>query len=188
MSLVLKNQTKLYNLNKLEMRKILCLTAFVLIAITNAMGQQTSIVSGVITDAKNQPLPGVSIVIEGTMKGASSDFNGNYEITSISEGIYTVTASFVGYKSVSNQITVSGANVSQNFILQDDLLSLDEVIVTGSSNPKTKLESSIAVTTMSAKQIEARSPQSTADLLQSIPGWRSWKQLICQRNCFSRSL
>jgi len=153
------------------MKKFLCLTTFVLIAITNAIGQQTVDVSGLITDAKNQPLPGVSIVIEGTMKGASSDFNGKYEITNVSEGTYTLIASFVGYKTASNQIIVNGVNVTQNFILQEDLLSLDEVIVTGSSNPKTKLESSIAVTTMSAKQIEARSPQSTADLLQSIPGF-----------------
>jgi len=153
------------------MRKFLHLTAFVLIAVTSAMGQQTSTVSGVITDAKNLPLPGVSIIIDGTIKGASSDFNGKYDITNVSDGTYTITASFVGYKTVSNQITIAGANVTQNFILQEDLLSLDEVIVTGSSNPKTKLESSIAVTTMSAKQIEARSPQSTADLLQSIPGF-----------------
>ena len=154
------------------MRKILQLTAFVLFAITNAMGQQTATVSGVITDAKNLPLPGVSVIIDGTIKGASSDFNGKYEITNVSEGTYTITASFVGYKTVSNQITVGGASATQNFILKEDLLSLDEVIVTGSSNPKTKLESSIAVTTMSAKQIESRSPQSTADLLQSIPGFQ----------------
>lgn len=153
------------------MRKFLHLTAFVLIAVTSAMGQQTSTVSGVITDAKNLPLPGVSVIIDGTIKGASSDFNGKYEIANVSDGTYTITASFVGYKTVSNQITVSGANATQNFILQEDLLSLDEVVITGSSNPKTKLESSIAVTTMSAKQIESRSPQSTADLLQSIPGF-----------------
>lgn len=153
------------------MKKFLCLSAFVLVAITSAIGQQTSAVSGLVTDAKNQPIPGVSIVIEGTMKGVSSDFNGRYEITNVSEGTYTLTASFVGYKTISNQITLSNVNMTHNFILQEDLLSLDEVVVTGSSNPKTKLESSIAVTTMSAKQIEARSPQSTADLLQSIPGF-----------------
>ncbi|MDF1517867.1 MAG: TonB-dependent receptor [Lutibacter sp.] len=153
------------------MKKFLCLTAFILVAVTNAIGQQSVDVSGLITDAKNQPLPGVSIVIEGTMKGASSDFNGKYEITNVSAGTYTLTASFVGYKTISHQITVSNVNVTQNFILQEDLLSLDEVIVTGSSNPKTKLESSIAVTTMSAKEIESKSPQSTADLLQSIPGF-----------------
>ncbi|MHB1107250.1 MAG: TonB-dependent receptor domain-containing protein [Lutibacter sp.] len=153
------------------MKKILCLTAFVLVAVTNAIGQQTVDVSGLITDAKNQPLPGVSIVIEGTMKGTSSDFNGKYEITNVSAGTYTLTASFVGYKTTSHQITVSGTNVTQNFILQEDLLSLDEVVITGASNPKTKLESSVAITTMGAKQIEQQAPNSTADLLSSIPGF-----------------
>ncbi len=153
------------------MRKILCLTVIFFIAITNAIGQQTGTLSGVITDALKQPIPGVSVIIDGTSQGASSDFNGNYEITNVSDGTYVVTVSFVGYKSVSQQITFNAANASQNFILQEDLLSLDEVIITGSSNPKTKLESSIAVTTMSAKQIEERSSQSTADLLQSIPGF-----------------
>lgn len=153
------------------MKKTLFLMVLALFAITSAIGQQTYNVIGTVTDTNNQPLPGVSIIIDGTIKGASSGFNGNYEITDVLDGTYTVTASFVGYKKVSYQITINGANLNQNFILKEDLLSLDEVIVTGSSNPKTKLESSIAVTTLSAKQIEAKSPQSTADLLQSVPGF-----------------
>ncbi len=153
------------------MKKALFLIIFFLITITNVIGQNSGNISGIITDTNNQPIPGVSVIIDGTMKGSSSNFNGEYDIMNVSYGTYTITASFVGYKTVSNQITINSTNITQNFILQEDLLSLDEVIVTGSSNPKTKLESSIAVTTMSAKQIESRSPQSTADLLQSIPGF-----------------
>jgi len=153
------------------MKKKLFFMAFVLFALNSAFGQQTFKISGLITDAKNQPLPGVSVAIEGTTNGSSSDFDGKYEITNISSGKYQITASSVGYKSVNKQITISNSNVVENFILAEDLLSLDEIILTGSSNPKTKLESSVAITTLSAKQIDSKSPQSTADLLQSIPGF-----------------
>ena len=50
-------------------------------------------------------------------------------------------------------------------------MSLSEVVVTGSGNPRKKMESSVAITTMGSKQIEEQAPQSTADLLQSIPGF-----------------
>lgn len=153
------------------MKKLLSLTILCLITFSNVFGQNGGGVTGLVTDAKNQPLPGVSIIIEGTLKGASTDFDGKYTIFDVPSGVYTITASFVGYKSVSHTVTITSSTLNQNFKMEEDLLSLDEVIVTGSSNPKKKIESSIAVTTLSAKEIDAKAPQSTADLLKSIPGF-----------------
>ena len=56
-------------------------------------------------------------------------------------------------------------------MLEGESQSLKEVVVTGSSTPRSKLESSVAITTMGAKAIEDRAPSSTAALLQTIPGF-----------------
>lgn len=155
----------------MSMKKLLFLTVLFLSTITSVVGQSTVSISGTVTDTNNQPLPGVSVIIDGTQKGASTDFDGKYLISNVSTGTYTVIASYVGYKSISNQINVGASDVIQDFVLKEDLLSLDEVVVTGSSSPKTKIESSVAITTMGAKKIEQQAPQSTADLLQSVPGF-----------------
>ena len=153
------------------MKKLLFLTVLFLGTITSVKGQNSVSISGTVTDANNQPLSEVSVIIDGTQKGASTDFDGKYLISDVSIGTYTITALYIGYKSISNEINVDATDVVQDFVLKEDLLSLDEVIVTGSSNPRTKIESSVAVTTMSAKEIEDKASLSTADLLQSIPGF-----------------
>ena len=151
------------------MKKLLFLTVLFLGTITSVLGQSTVSISGTVTDTNNQPLPGVSVIIDGTQKGASTDFDGKYLISDVSTGTINIIASYIGYKSISNQINVDASDIIQNFVLQEDLLSLDEMIVTGSSSPRTKIESSVAVTTMSAKEIENKASLSTGDLLSSCP-------------------
>lgn len=155
----------------MSMKKLLFLTVLFLGTITSVLGQSTVSISGTVTDTNNQPLPGVSVIIDGTQKGASTDFDGKYLISDVSTGTINIIASYIGYKSISNQINVDASDIIQNFVLQEDLLSLDEMIVTGSSSPRTKIESSVAVTTMSAKEIENKASLSTGDLLSSVPGF-----------------
>ncbi|WP_291865543.1 TonB-dependent receptor [Maribacter sp.] len=124
-------------------------------------------VRGKVTDEKGEPLPGASVVEKGTTNGTTVDFDGNFVIE-VTDTSATLIFSYIGY--VKEEVVI-GENITLNIQLNLDLLSLDEVVVTGSGNPKTKLESSVAITTMGSKQIEEQAPQSTADLLQSIPGF-----------------
>ena len=52
-------------------------------------------VSGTVTDENNQPLPGATVLVQGTTRGVSSDFNGKYQINA-SQG-ETLEFSYVGY-------------------------------------------------------------------------------------------
>ena len=154
------------------MSKRVFFTTIFLLAISIAIGQNSNQIKGQITDLGGQGIPGVSILLVGTSMGVSSDFDGNYTINNVPAETYLIAVSYIGYKTIKKSVIVGKTSVIVNFTMKDDLLSLDEVIVTGSSNPKTKLESSIAVTTFSAKEIESKSALSTADLLQSIPGFQ----------------
>ena len=64
-----------------------------LVLSVNVIAQEYT-VSGTVTDEKNQPLPGTLVIIKGTVKGTTSDFNGKYELT-LPKGQYTFTFSFM---------------------------------------------------------------------------------------------
>jgi iron complex outermembrane recepter protein len=122
-------------------------------------------IEGKITDAKGTGLPGVSIVVKGTKAGTSSASDGSYKINTSNNS--TLVFSFIGYAKkeilVGNQTTI-------NISLVEDTESLDEVIVTGVFDKRTKMESSVAISTLNAKQISALAATSAADLLRNIPG------------------
>ena len=98
-------------------------------------------VRGLVKDENNEPLPGVSIVIKGTQRGAVSDQNGNFTLEVPSKES-VLLFSFVGY--LPREVTVG----NQTFIevsLQADVKSLSEVIVVGYGTVKKEnLTSSIS--------------------------------------------
>jgi TonB-linked SusC/RagA family outer membrane protein len=81
-------------------------------------------VSGTVTDSSGVPLPGATVVVQGTSNGVTTNFDGIYSI-SANEGDQLV-ASFVGYASVSATV---GASSTLDFSLSPDN-SLEEVVVT----------------------------------------------------------
>ena len=152
--------------------KLFILFALALFFSSNSFAQGTGSVKGQITDRQGKPIPFVNILVVNTHIGAASDVEGNYSISNIPAGEIQLRASAVGFKSSTVSITIAvNKTVEQNFRLSQDLLNLNEVVVTGVQNPKTKLQSSVAITTISARGIEQQAPLSTADLIKAIPGF-----------------
>ena len=89
-------------------------------------GEQQKVVSGKVTDKSNEPLPGVSIVIKGTLKGTITDVNGQYRITDLPDKA-TLVFSFVGMKP--QEIPVNSATI--DVTLEEDAISLNEVVAIG---------------------------------------------------------
>ncbi len=87
--------------------KFLIAVLLVLVSAQLAFAQYGKIAGKVVDRETKEPLPGASIVIQGTTLGAASDANGNYVILNVPAGTYTVVASYVGYQSV----TVTGVQV-----------------------------------------------------------------------------
>lgn len=133
---------------------------------------QTSI-SGNVKDETGMPLPGVNVILDGTSKGSVSDFDGNYIITNVENGNYTLSATSIGYAKSSQSITIQDADITVDIVMAEDAESLDEIIVTGVVNPKSKIESSVSVSTMDVKLIEQASPRSAGELFRNIPGIRA---------------
>ncbi len=132
-----------------------------------------STISGTVKDQSGMPLGGVNVILRGTTKGSVSDFDGNYSINNVENGTYALNATFLGYKAFSKSITVQGKDVTINFTMAEDAATLDEVVVTGVVNPKSKIESSVSVSTMDVKLIEQASPRSAGELFRNVPGIRA---------------
>ncbi len=146
-------------------------TAACLAAASVAAAQEGGI-SGTVADTRGNVLGAASIVIEEVGLQTSSGNDGMYSIAGLLPGSYTVRARVIGYRSQAATVTVRFAETAtQDFSLAADPLTMEALIVTGTREPRLKLESSTAITTLSSFEIERIQPRSTADLLKSIPGF-----------------
>ncbi len=86
-------------------------------------------ISGTVTEkGSGSPLPGVSIIIEGTTTGGVTDFDGKYSINAENSKDKLLVFSFIGYKTTSVKLT--GENQVIDIALEEDANALDEVVVT----------------------------------------------------------
>ncbi len=82
-------------------------------------------VSGKVTDASGEPIPGVNVVVKGKNIGTATDFDGNYSIR-VNQGDILVFSS-IGYKTVEKPVSGSG-NI--DVVLKEGASQLDKVVVT----------------------------------------------------------
>ncbi len=122
-------------------------------------------VSGKVTDTNGEPLPGVEIIIIGTQTGTVTDFDGNYTIEA-KDGD-KIKASYVGMSP--SVKTVSGSNL--DFVLKEDALGLDEVVVTAQSGATTKKQLGTVIHTVKMDKINNRNVSNVSEALQgALPG------------------
>ena len=89
-------------------------------------------VKGTVTDPEGLPLPGVSIVVKGTLNGVQTDFDGNFSIKAQSEDI--LVFSYIGMETLS--VEVSNSSDSINISMQESASELDEVVIVGYGSQK----------------------------------------------------
>ncbi|HSQ47479.1 MAG TPA: carboxypeptidase-like regulatory domain-containing protein, partial [Lutibacter sp.] len=118
-------------------------------------------VKGVVVDASGSPLPGVSIIVKNTTKGASTDFDGNFTISNVQKG-ESLVFSFIGY--VTKEFLVNNANFI-NVTLSEDTQSLEEVVVVGYGTQK-KREVTGAVAVVDNATLETLKPVKIEQALQ----------------------
>ncbi len=106
-------------------------------------------VSGIITDESGEVMPGVSVQVVGTKVGTQSDFNGKYSIhTEMAEKLQF---SYVGMKTKTREVVSNQLDI----VLTEDMLGLDEVIVTGRAGIATKRQLGSSISSISAKNLSA---------------------------------
>ena len=89
---------------------------------------QDKTVTGVVTDESKTPLIGVSVVVKGTTRGVSTDFDGKFTLQA-KEG-ETIEFSSVGYVAQDKKVTGAGKTLNMNVVLKEETQQLSEVVVT----------------------------------------------------------
>ena len=123
---------------------------FVFLAPIVLLGQS---VVGVVTDDDGSPLAGANVVVEGTDKGGVTDNTGKYTIDVGALGNYEVTASFIGYSSITNVVAVNDIVGTVNFVLEVDAVTLSALEVLASRADET---TPVAYTTIDKAEMEVR--------------------------------
>ena len=117
-------------------------------------------VTGTVTDASNLPIPGVTVTVDGTDQGTTTDVDGKYSIEVASSDI--LTFSFIGY---APQSVAVGARTTIDVQLAEDTQALDEVVVVGyGTQAKKDITGSVAVVSRDA--IAEQPVSSFAEALQ----------------------
>lgn len=146
-----------------NMKKRLLFIVFMVLSICTFA--QTRVLTGKVTDAKGESLPGVSIIVKGTGTGTATDIDGKYSLNVTNGNV--LEFSFIGYKTqavaVDNQKTL-------NIVLAEDVAQLDEVVVIGYGSIK-KNDMTGSVVSVKAEEMNRGAITSPQELLQGkIPG------------------
>ena len=129
-------------------------------------------IAGTALDQKGQPLPGVSVVIEGTKRGAVTSADGSYFILNVDPGVYQLTASLIGYqKETKTEVKVQADFTRElNFKLKEEAVQLGEVVVQA-ERPPVEVDKTVSKYVVDAKQISNVSIlKSTVDFVSLQPG------------------
>ena len=138
---------------------------FISVVFTLSKAQNASI-SGIVSDENGDPFGGVTVFLENTAKGAVSDSDGKYAITSLKAGDYTVIFKFIGYETKSQKVTLAeGANQTLSMQMGEDPLLLDEVVMIGYGTQQRR-EISSAVSTIRSEEIESKPVYNFASAMQ----------------------
>ena len=117
-------------------------------------------VSGTVSDASG-PLPGASVLVKGTTKGAQTDFDGKFTIKNVGSNAVLVF-SYIGLKT--QEVNVAGRS-NVNVTLKEDSAELKEVVVIGYGSVKKK-DATGAVDQLSSKSFDNVGAPNPADLLR----------------------
>lgn len=132
---------------------------------------QTGTVSGVVQDESGRPLDGVVVTLQDAARGTASRADGSFVLERVPAGNHRLLVSAFGYRPATLEVTVgAGGATLPPVVLAADPLSLEGVVVSGTFNAASTLESSTAITTVSPQVAEQRAPRGTADLLKAVPG------------------
>ncbi|WP_440120519.1 DUF5686 family protein [Tenacibaculum sp. Ill] len=96
-------------------------------------------ITGKVTNTKNQPISFVSVYLENTITGTTTNTNGDYELAFNSIGQHTVIFQMLGYKTIKKTVEINSFPFILNVVLAEEEVTLDEVVVSSEENPANKI-------------------------------------------------
>ena len=154
-------------MNKFYKRSLLPL-CFLVLGSANLLAQSTTI-SGTVKDAAGEALAGVNIVVKGRVVGTISDLNGQYNLTINQAPPFTLTFSFIGFRTQEMELKDANAT-SIDISMEEQTLLGQEVVVSASRMEESILKSPVTIEKMDILGIRAAPTPDFYDGLANMKG------------------
>lgn len=139
-------------------------------------------ISGRIAEDKtNIPLPGASVIINGTYLWAITNQNGEFTIAGVQEGNYHLQISFLGYVPATVPVNVHSHIKGLDIHLKENTLALDDVVVTAQA-PKNELNTRLIIGNNALEHLQV---SNVSDISALLPGGKTKVPDLTNNNVFS---
>ncbi|MFC4212732.1 TonB-dependent receptor [Pedobacter lithocola] len=157
---------------------LVCATGF-------AVQAQNITVSGTVKDRQTkEPLVGVTVVIKGQTGGTATSASGAFSFTTAAKAPFTLSASYVGYGTIEQQVT--GATTGITIEMEAGTILGGDVVVSASRTPERILESPVSIERMSAASIREIAAPSFYDAINNMKGVESSMQSLTFKSINTR--
>lgn len=129
---------------------------------------------GHILDKKTgEHIPYINVYLKGTTIGTTTDASGHYFLKNLPEGDFILEAKFIGYKTEQQQVSiVKGKTIEVNFDLEEDNVSLNEVVVSANRNETERRMAPTLVSVLDTKTFARTNATTLSQGLNFQPGLR----------------
>ena len=150
-------------IQKSSFNKVILLLIFIT---TQIFSQE---ISGTVNDSQGNPLIGANVIIEGTNNGAAADLNGFFTIEFIPLDDFTISVSYIGFKTIKVTYSKNDPITNLQFTLIQGKLFGSEVIVLARKREETIKEVPISMVSIGKETIEDMGATSIEDLTAIVP-------------------
>ncbi len=157
------------------MRKFLLLSLIFALTFLNIQifAGSTGKIAGTVKDKETgEPLPFANVFVDGTSMGAATDLDGNFTILNVAPGIYSITASVVGYQ----KVTITDTRVNVDFTTQIEFelssgsVEMEAVVVQGVRDPLIRQDLTNPVVAINAETIMELPVDQISDVIKLQAG------------------
>jgi len=135
-----------------------------------AFAQSLQNIAGKITDASNNPLPGVGISIHELARGTQSDASGNFSIGKLKPGKYHLHFVLLGYRAKEMDVWLDNADTQISITLEPASIELNNVTIEESMLKQSQREQSQALTVVDRSAMLKNGNASLMRTLENVPG------------------
>lgn len=130
-------------------------------------------------------IPFASVAVKGTTIGTVTDETGHFQLINLPEGEQIIAVSVVGYKPAEKKVNIKGrTTIELKFDLEEDIMNLEEVVVSADRSEQKRTEAPIIVSTIGAQIFNSSQSQTLGEGLNFSPGLRLENN--CQNCGFSQ--
>lgn len=131
-----------------------------------------SVAGRVTGKGDREPLVGVTVLVQGTVRGTNTNTKGDYRILGLSPGRCTLVFSMVGYQreTRADVVVEEGKETTVNVALVQTPVQTEQIVVTANRREQSLQEVPVSISVLDATELQMRNAQTIDDALRYVPG------------------